>query len=109
MFRLALSLHWPSVAWGLAHISARELAEWEAYYRVEPWGEERADLRAGIIAATEANVHRDAKKRRKAFTPEEFMPRFTAQGKKQTPEQTRAFAQMMAAAGYGRFTDGDAG
>lgn len=109
MFRLALSLGWPSVAWGLAHISARELAEWEAYYRLEPFGEERADLRAGIIAATEANAHRDAKKHRKAYEPGDFMPRFDLQQKKQSPQQTREFARMMAAAGFGRFTDVDAG
>ena len=27
-------------------MSAREFAEWRAYYRLEPWGETRADARA---------------------------------------------------------------
>ena len=38
-------------------LSARELAEWMAYYGIEPFGEERADLRAGIVASTTANCH----------------------------------------------------
>jgi hypothetical protein len=33
-----------------------ELAEWAAYYQCEPFGEERADLRAGIVASVIANV-----------------------------------------------------
>lgn len=102
-----MALGWPSVAWGLAHISARELAEWEAYYAIEPFGEERADLRAGIIAATVANAHRDAKKHKHGFKAEDFMPKFD-RPQKQTPEQLRDFARMMAKAGFGRFTDGDA-
>lgn len=60
----------------LHRISSRELTEWMAYYQLEPWGEERADLRAGIIAATVANAARDPKKRRRPFRPEEFMPKF---------------------------------
>lgn len=60
----------------LARISSRELTEWMAYAQVEPFGEERGDLRAGIVASTIANVNRDTKKRRKPFEPEEFMPKF---------------------------------
>lgn len=60
----------------LARISSRELTEWQAFYRLEPFGEERADLRAGIIASTMANTARDPKQRRKPFEPREFMPEF---------------------------------
>jgi len=52
----------------------RELSEWMAFAHLEPFGEARADLRAGIIASTIANVHRG--KRSKAFKPEDFVPRF---------------------------------
>jgi hypothetical protein len=45
------------VAWGLRNISSRELSEWEAFYGLEPFGERKADYRAGIIAATVANVN----------------------------------------------------
>ena len=43
-----------------------------AVYRMEPFGEERADLRAGIIASTIANVNRGKKGR--LSKPTDFMP-----------------------------------
>jgi hypothetical protein len=58
----------------LSRSSSRELAEWNAYYGLEPFGEERADLRAGIVAATLANVFRE--KSAKAYKPVDFMPQF---------------------------------
>lgn len=64
------------VAEMLSRISSHELSEWIAYAQVAPFGEERADLRAGIIASTVANANRDPKKRRKPFEPREFMPSF---------------------------------
>jgi len=59
-------------------MSSREFAEWMAYCEVEPFGEERADLRSAIVASTVANAHRDPKRRRKPFRPLDFMPRFDA-------------------------------
>lgn len=59
----------------LRRISSRELSEWMAYYQLEPWGTEQDDWRAGMIAATIANVNRDPKKRRKPYEPSDFMPR----------------------------------
>lgn len=32
-------------------MSAEQFEAWRVYYEVEPWGEERADLRAGINSA----------------------------------------------------------
>jgi hypothetical protein len=43
-----------------------------AYYMLEPWGEERSDLRAGIIASTMANVMGNKSK------PADFMPDFSS-------------------------------
>lgn len=60
----------------LSSMSARELSDWIAFARVEPFGEERADLRSGIIASVIANAHRDRKKRAQPYTPADFMPRF---------------------------------
>lgn len=51
---------------------AAEFNLWAAYYRAAPWGDYRADLRAGIISATVANVQRDPKS--KPFVPVDFMP-----------------------------------
>ena len=53
---------------------------WAAYAELEPFGEERADLRAGIMASVYANVHRDSK-RSKAYSPSDFTPKFGAEKK----------------------------
>ena len=58
----------------LRRIDSRELAEWMAYYAIEPFGEERDDLRTGIIASTMANSWRG--KGQKSMQPADFMPRF---------------------------------
>ena len=47
-----------TVAELLSRTTSRELSEWMVYYELEPFGEERADLRAGIVASTVANVNR---------------------------------------------------
>lgn len=60
----------------LDSMSGRELAEWMAFYQVEPFGDVRGDLQAGIVASTLANVYRDRKKKPKPYNPEEFMPKF---------------------------------
>jgi hypothetical protein len=57
------------VAEMLARMSASELAEWRAFDLVEPIGEPRADLRAGIVAAVLWNANFESKK-----TPFDFMP-----------------------------------
>ncbi len=36
-------------------MTAEEFGLWLALYRIDPWGEQRADLRAGIVASTIAN------------------------------------------------------
>ena len=36
-------------------MDAAELAEWEAYYQVEPWGDQRSDLHAATITCSVAN------------------------------------------------------
>lgn len=58
----------------LSRISSRELSEWRAYCALEPFGEERADLRAGIVASTMANVFR--KSGTKPYKAQDFMPKF---------------------------------
>ena len=60
----------------LRGMSSAEMAEWMAYAMIEPFGESRADLRMGIIASLLANIHRDPKKRRQAYKPEDFIPQF---------------------------------
>lgn len=59
---------------------------WQRYYAAEPFGEERADYRAAIIAWTFASVMTDKKSRNK-IKLDMFMPKFGRQKKRpQTPE-----------------------
>lgn len=71
LFRLALALG-KSVAELEAHMSAAEFDEWRAFYRLEPFGEWRADHRAGLIAATMFNMNRG--KDTEARSVLDFMP-----------------------------------
>lgn len=57
----------------LANLTWEQFQGWQAYYALEPWGEERADLRNGLLCALTANINRDPKKG-KAFGPADFMP-----------------------------------
>ena len=75
-------------------MSGREFVYWMAYYNLEPFDEVRADLRAGIIASTIANVNRG--KGRAAFKPDQFMPEFSKpEPKKQSvADMMRTFRQF---------------
>ena len=44
-----------------------------AFYRLEPFGAERDNLHAGIVASMVANVNRDTKKRPEPFAPHDFL------------------------------------
>jgi hypothetical protein len=54
----------------LARVDSHELTEWMAFHNLDPWGEYRADLRAGIVASTVANVNTV---RGRKFKPSDFM------------------------------------
>jgi len=54
-------------------MSAYDLAECEAFYLLEPFGEYQTNYAAGVVAATIANVYRP--KNAKGFTPDDFMPK----------------------------------
>lgn len=79
----------------LSEITSKQFAEWMAYSRLEPWGEERDDLRMGIVASTVANVNRG--KNQKAFKPTDFMPSFEPETEEQAAE--RMIAKARAALG----------
>ena len=67
-------------------IDSREFSEWMAFSQIDPFGEWRADARAGIIASTVANAHST---RGKAFTAADFMMEFDKQ-----PKPTQTVAQQ---------------
>jgi hypothetical protein len=54
-------------------LSSAELSAWMAYYQIDPWGEQRADLRNAIGVQILAETHRD-KSRGQPFTLADFMP-----------------------------------
>lgn len=58
----------------LTQMTWEQFSGWMRYYQEEPFGEERADLRSGIVASVIANVNRDDKKKPKPFKPSDFMP-----------------------------------
>ena len=62
------------------NIDSHEYMRWKAFDRVYPIGEERADLRAGIIASTTANCHRG--RNQEAFKHSDFMYEYKGE---QTP------------------------
>ncbi|KQQ90388.1 hypothetical protein [Massilia sp. Leaf139] len=55
-------------------MTSAEFTEWQAYYRLEPFGEVVADERHGAALALHANLNRDSKTRPKPFTPDDFIP-----------------------------------
>lgn len=81
VYRLALALK-KTVAELLATMDSDEFTHWIAFDRLSPIGDERADLRAGIIASTVANCHRSPN--RDPFRPSDFMVEY---GKKKDPSQ----------------------
>ena len=56
----------------MRYLDSHQFAEWIAYDGLEPFGEERADLRNGIVASVVANANRG--KGQAAKRPTDFMP-----------------------------------
>lgn len=57
----------------LDRMSSREFSEWMAYYEIEPFGEERADLRQAMTTSAVHNTIQAQTKRPKWTKPEDFM------------------------------------
>lgn len=62
-----------------------------AEYQSDPWGLDRADWNAGMIASVIANVNRG--KNSKAYKPSDFMPQYGKKERKrqQSPEDIKNF------------------
>lgn len=64
-------------------------------YEENPWGDERADWRSAMLAATVANRHRDAR-REQVYKAEDFMPQFgPKQPRRQTAEQMQSIFRVI--------------
>lgn len=84
-----------------AVMSSAEFAEWVAYAKVNPFGLDRADLRAGIVASVIAEVYRDSKKRAEPYTPGDFMPVFDGGQEVESPPPDPAALFAKLKAGFG--------
>jgi len=71
-------------------IDAREFQWWRAYSNIEPLGEKREDMRAGLICALIANTNRDSKSKPTPYTVEEFMYPFKKTPKLPTKKELKA-------------------
>ncbi len=111
-FVLALAMHLP-VAEAQQRITSGEFAEWQAFYNIEPFGDQRADLRAGIVASTVAAVFAGSSNTH--FSPADFMlfqDAGSAEGSNHTTppeslppgsrEETRLFLDAMGATNKGQ-------
>lgn len=80
----------------LARVPLALMCEWMEYARRKPFGEERADLRSGIIAATIANANRG--KGSKRFKPSDFMPQFKKRVRRQSVDEMKQTLRAFTAA-----------
>lgn len=80
-------------------IDSRLFAEYMAYYRIEPWGEERGDLRSAQIAQTIANANRDPKVQPQPFTLDDFLLRFDEKPARNWKDLMKTVQQLNAAHG----------
>ena len=69
----------------LQELSANEISEWQAYYMLEPWGDDWR--RSATIAAVLAEINRNAEERDEPFTVQDFMPGFAETDDEEEPEQ----------------------
>ena len=70
-------------------MSSRELSEWKIYYELEPFGEERADLRQALTTSAVYNSIQAQTKHPKWTKPEDFMP-FNGETKEEPREPGEA-------------------
>lgn len=90
-------------------MSSRELSEWMAYAAIEPFGEERADLRQALTTAAVHNLHQAQVKRPKWAKPEDYML-FSEKAQPNTaPRGEDAPDAGMLAAKFAAFTGGKRG
>jgi hypothetical protein len=80
----------------LTRITSRELTEWQEYAKIEPFGEERADIRAAEICMVIANANRG--KDQKALSLNDFLLRFGDEPKAEpkSAEEQQTMAERIA-------------
>lgn len=86
-FRLALALGMP-VSEAQRRVSSSEFVEWQAFNNISPWGPERGDVLAAMIAWTTATSAHSGKGRRPKLR--DFIPRWGEHTKAAATAQARA-------------------
>lgn len=69
MFRLALALGYPHPRYLRRYLTSRDVADWRAFDRVEPFGGRNEELMHGLLCATVANTFST-----NSVDPYRFMP-----------------------------------
>ncbi len=87
----------------LLTMSAKELTEWMAFSTIEPFGEERADFRAGSIVHAVVSPHL---KKGKKLTLKDCMLNFEPK-KKQTASEIEQLLKSFVKAKGGKIKDGN--
>ena len=87
----------------LTTTTARELLEWQAYDSIQPFGDERADLRAASIRHAVLSPHL---KKGKKMTLKDCMLNFEAK-KKQTASEMEQMLKSLVRAKGGKINDGN--
>jgi hypothetical protein len=82
-------------------MSSLELSEWQAFYNLEPWGDERADLRSGLAASALCNLWTAKGSHR--YKASDFLMNFE-ETEPQTPDQMKAMLQALTTARKNRPT-----
>lgn len=75
-------------------MSAAEFAEWKAFFRLEPWGEKRADARAALLAMVMANLWRGPDS--EPANMETFMLPTAEQTEEELEEEAELYEQHLA-------------
>jgi hypothetical protein len=76
---------------------APEVTEWEAYSLLEPFGEDAAFLRMGIICSVLASIY--GKKGGKRLYPKDFIPNFAAKVLEELKETLKAIHKAFGGGG----------
>lgn len=72
---MCLRLGFPHPRYLLPYLTAKDIAEWKAFSRLEPFGELEEEYRFGMLAAVSSEPNRNPKIVTNPFKPWDFFPR----------------------------------
>ena len=75
-------------------MSSSEFSLWLEMYQDDQWGEDRDDLRAGIIASTIANFAGKMRKDAQPLQPSDFMPNLSKEKEEAEPDPVAFFTAV---------------